>query len=186
MRGGSKSHGRSSPSIAANASSTHRSAPASGHGRLIAAEEADRPGLERMTLQLAADHAAVEEQRVEREAGEAEAQTVEHRDERQRLDLDAGLLVDLLHRDLGRRVADVGLADRVEPHPGVGALGEQQLTPLVGDDRRHRDLGGDVARDALADEPIHSSTSASASASSMAAARMSAATLSTSSKRSFS
>ena len=92
--------GRTLPSMAANATSTQRSMPGERPRQVVAAEEADRAGLERMALQLAAEHAAVEQQRVQREAREAEAETVEHRDERHRLHLDAGLLVDLLHRDL--------------------------------------------------------------------------------------
>ena len=55
-----------------------------GHrpGQVVPVEEPDRPGLERVAVQLAADHPAVEQQRVERQPGEAEAQAVEHRDER--------------------------------------------------------------------------------------------------------
>ena len=45
-----------------------------------------------------------------------------------RLAHDAGLLGDLLHRHLGRRVADVGPPRRVQPDARVGALDEQQLT----------------------------------------------------------
>ena len=98
-----------------------------------------------MSVQLTADHPAVEQQGVERHVREAEAQAVEHGDERHRLALDAGLLVDLLDRDLAGRVADVGVAHGVEPHPGVGSLGEQQLTLVVGDDGRDRHLRRDVA-----------------------------------------
>src|SRR5262245_12609496 len=58
-------------------------------GQAVASEEADVARLERVTLQLAADHAAVEHERVERHPGEAEAQAVEHRDQRHGLDLDA-------------------------------------------------------------------------------------------------
>src|SRR2546421_5413081 len=45
--------------------------------QVVATEETDGPRLERVALQLTADHAAVEQQRVEREAREAEAQAVE-------------------------------------------------------------------------------------------------------------
>ena len=55
---------------------------------------------------------------------------------RTRLALDAGLLRDLLHRHLGRRVADVGPARRVQPDARVGALHEQHLAVVVADDRR--------------------------------------------------
>ncbi len=102
-----------------------------------------------MAPQLATDHAAREEQRVQRQAGETEAQAVEHRDQRHRLHLDAGLLVDLLDGDLARRVADIGVAHGIQPHPGIGALGEEELAALVPDDRRHRHLGGHVALHAL-------------------------------------
>ena len=103
-----------------------------------------------MTLELTADHPAVEQQGVEREAGEPEAEAVEHGDDRNRLALDARLLEDLFHRDLTGRVPHIGVADRVEPHSGVGALGEEQFAPLVADDRRDRDLRRHVALDALA------------------------------------
>ena len=165
--------------------STQRSIPASGHGRLSRPKKPTARVSSGWPLELAAEHAAVEQQRVQREAGEAEAQAVEHRDQRDRLHLDAGLLVDLLHRDLRRRVADVGVADRVQPHARVGALGEQELAALVADDGGDRDLRRDVARRRPRRRSAsHSSNSVSASASSIAAARMSAATLSTSSNRS--
>ena len=93
-----------------------------------------------MALQLAAEHPAVEHERVERNAREAEAQAVEHGDERDGLDLDARLLVDLLHRHLRRRVPDVSPSDRVQPHTRVGPLREQDLTGLVGDHGGDRDL----------------------------------------------
>ena len=83
----------------------------------VAREEADRTRLERVALQLAAEHAAVEDERVHREPREAEAQPVEHRDERDELALDARLLEHFLDRDLRRRVADVGPADRIQPPP---------------------------------------------------------------------
>ena len=117
----------------------------------VAREEADRARLERMTLQLAAGHAAVEDDRVHRHAREAEPQTVEHRDQRDRLALDAGLLEHFLHRDLRRRVADVGPTDRIQPPTGIGALGQQDLAAVVADDRRDRDLRRDVAGDTFAD-----------------------------------
>ena len=70
-----------------------RSAPASGYGQRVLGEPADVGALERVGLELAADGPAVEHERVERDAGEAEAQAVEHGDEPDRLDLDAGLLL---------------------------------------------------------------------------------------------
>ena len=140
VRGGSKLAGSCLPSIAANASSPQRWMPATGHGRLSRAKKPTALRLERMAAELAAEHPAVEQQRVQRELREAEAQTVEHRDQRDRLHLDAGLLVHLFHRDLRRRVPDVGVADRVQPHAGVGALGEQELALLVADDGGDRDL----------------------------------------------
>src|SRR5262245_1991000 len=68
----------------------------------IARVEPDRTRLERMPGQLPTQHPAVEQDRVHREAGEAETQAVDDRDDRDRLHLDAGLLVHLLHRDLCR------------------------------------------------------------------------------------
>ncbi len=94
---------------------------------------------------------AVEHQQVHRDAGEAEAQAVEHGDQADRLALDARLLVHLLHHDLRRRVADVGPARRVEPHARVGPLHEQDLAVVVADDGGDGDLRRDVAGDALAD-----------------------------------
>ena len=72
------------------------------------------------------------------------------------LALDAGLLEHLLHRDLGRRVADVGPTRRVQPHARVGPLHEQDLARVVADDGADGDLGRDVAGHALADsvEPL--------------------------------
>ena len=73
-----------------------------------------------------------------------------------RLALDAGLLGDLLHRDLGRRVADVGPTGRVQPDARVGALHEQHLAAVVADDGADRDLRRHVAGHPLADalEPL--------------------------------
>ena len=100
--------------------------------------------------------------------------------------LDAGLFEHFFDRDLRRRVADVGPADRVQPPARVGALGEQDLAQVVADDGRDRDLRCDVAGDAFADGAQPLLEERVASASSTAAARMSEATLRTSSKRSFS
>ena len=69
VRGGSKSAGICSPSIAANADSTQRWIAGQRPGQVVAGEEADRAGLERVAAELAAEHAAVEHQRVQREAG---------------------------------------------------------------------------------------------------------------------
>ena len=104
---------------------------------------------------------------------------------RTRLALDAGLLAHLLHHDLGRRVADVGPAGRVEPDARVGPLHEQDLALVVADDRADRHLRGDVAGDALADlaHPL-ARRRRRRRGRSPAATRMSAATASTSSKRS--
>ena len=151
VRGGSKSQGRTSPSMAANASSPQRSMPATGQGRLCRSKNPtarvssgwpfSSPPIIRQWKSSEYSGSRAKPRR--RPSSTAMSET--------RLDLDAGLLVDLLHRDLGRRVADVGPADRVEPHPGVGPLGEQDLAAVVADDRRHRDLRGDVALHALAD-----------------------------------
>ena len=79
--------------MAAKAWAPHWSAPASGSGSASSANQPTSRGLERVGRQLAADGPAVEHQRVERDAGEAEAQAVEHGDEPHRLALDAGLLL---------------------------------------------------------------------------------------------
>jgi hypothetical protein len=108
-----------------------------------------------------------------------------------RLALDAGLLLDLLHRHLGRRVADVGPSGRVQPDARVGPLHEQQLAAVVADDGADRHLRGDVAGHAFADvlqpllhEVVGLAATSASSSSSAAAALMSAATWSTSSNRS--
>ena len=98
--------------------------------QIVTTEETDRAGFERVALELPAEHPAVEHERVHGDVCEAEAQPVEHRDQRHRLALDAGLLEHFLHRDLGCRVPDVGPADRVQPPTGIGALGEQDLAVL--------------------------------------------------------
>src|SRR5688572_12843511 len=73
--------------------------PATGTGerprQVVAAEEADLARLERMALQLAAEHGAVEHDRVHRQPREPEAQAVEAGDQRPDLDLDTGFLVHL-------------------------------------------------------------------------------------------
>ena len=97
----------------------------------VAREEPDRRRLERMALQLAADHAAVEHDRVHRHAREAEAQPVEHRDQRtgsHSMPVSSSTSFIAIS---DARVADVGPADRVQPPTGVGALGEQDLLALV-------------------------------------------------------
>ena len=127
VRGGSKSQGRTSPSMAANASSPQRSMPATGQGRLCRSKNptarvssgwpcSSPPIMRQWNSSEYSGNRANPRRRPSSTAMSDE-----------RLDLDAGLLVDLLDRDLARRVADVGVADRVEPHPGVGALGEQEL-----------------------------------------------------------
>ena len=126
------------------------SAPASGSGSASSANQptsASRAG----GLERAADRLAVEHERVQRDAGEAEAQAVEHGDEPHDLAVDAGLLAHLLHRHLGRRVADVGPARRVEPHARVGPLHEQDLAVVVADHRADGDLRRHVAGHAVAD-----------------------------------
>src|ERR687897_189656 len=120
-------------------------------GQVGVGEPADRPGLERMGLELAAQRPAQEHQAVQRDAREPEAQAVEQGDELHRLATDAGLLVDLLHGDLARRVADVGPARRVEPDAAVGPLHQQDPALVVVHHRPHRHLGGDVAAHPLAD-----------------------------------
>ena len=138
-------------------------------------------------------------QHVHAEPGEAHPLAVDDGEHPLRLALDAGLLDDLLDGHLGRRVADVGPAGRVQPDPGVGALDEQQLAVVVADDRADGDLRRDVAGHADADrlQPLlHEvvllaldlqrlgGVDARRPAPSFAAALMSAATWSTSSKRS--
>src|SRR5581483_11669117 len=122
-----------------------------GRRQRVAGEPADVADLERVRGQLAADGTAVEEERIERDAGEAEAQAVEDGDEADGLDLDAGLLLDLFDDHFGGRVPDVAPAGRIEPDARVGPLDEQQLTLVVADGGADRDLGGDVPRDTLAD-----------------------------------
>jgi len=68
----------------------------------------------------------------------------DHAQELDRLAVDAGLLLHLLHGDLRRRVADVGPPGRVEPDTGVGPLDEQDPPVVVADDRTDRDLRCDV------------------------------------------
>ena len=115
-----------------------------------------------------------------------EPQAVEDGDQAHRLDQHPRLLQDLLHRHLGRRVADVGPAGRVEPHARVGPLDQEYLAPVVADHRADGHLGGDVARrPRLPTWASHSSTrSAGDSATAPAAILMSAATRRTSSNRS--
>ncbi len=120
-------------------------------GQRVLGEPPDAVGLERMGVERPADRPAVEHQRVERDAGEAEAQAVEHGDELHDLALDAGLLVHLLHRHLAGRVADVGPAGRVEPDARVGPLDQQDLAGVVADHRAHRHLRRLVAGHAVAD-----------------------------------
>src|SRR5918994_949835 len=90
-----------------------------GRRQLVLGEPADVGALEGVGGQLAADGAAGEDERVQRDAGEPEPQAVEHGDEALGHAFDAGLLADLLHRHLGRRVAHVGPPRRVEPDTGV-------------------------------------------------------------------
>ena len=105
--------------------------PDQGRREGVGCEPPGIPALERVGRQLPADRPAMEHERVQREPAHAEPETVQDRDEPDRLDLDAGLLLDLLHRHLGRRVAGVAPARRVEPGARVGALDEQELAPLV-------------------------------------------------------
>ena len=137
--------------MAAKTCSPQRSEPTSGWGSVSRVNQPDVTRLERVRGQLAAHGLAVEEERVQRHPGEAEAQAVEDGDEAHRLDDDAGLLLHLLHDDLGRRVADVAPPGRVEPDARVGALNQQQLALVVADGGTDGHLGRDVARDTLAD-----------------------------------
>ena len=134
-----------------------------GEGQSGSSSSANQPTaahLERVGLQLAADGPAVEHQeysgmrvKPRRSPSSTAMHALGHA-------LDAGLLAHLLHRHLGRRVADVGPARRVQPHAGVGPLHEEDLAWSSLHDRADRRLRGDVAGDALADAAIHSSTSA--------------------------
>ena len=137
-------------------------------------------------LELAADGPAVEHQQVQRDAGEAQAQAVEHGDEphaaRTRCRSPrAPPSPRPRTASSRRRPSPVGYSHT----PRVGPLHQQDLALVVADDRADRHLRRDVAGHAFADDSIHSSTQhARASSSSPAAARMSAATFSTSSNRS--
>ena len=104
-----------------------------------------------MSFELAARGTAVEHERVERHAGEPHPQAIDDSDETERLAVDAGLLLDLLHRDLGRRVADVGPAGGIQPDPRVRALHQQDLAQLVPDHSADGDLRGHVSRHAFTD-----------------------------------
>ena len=90
-----------SPRRAANTCSPHRSAPASGNGQVVEGEPPHVGALERVRLELAADRPALEDQRVERDPTHPHPEAVEHGDEADHLDLDAGLLLDLLGHHLG-------------------------------------------------------------------------------------
>ena len=85
VRGGSYQAAGASPSIARNARSSQRCAPASGCGSASRAKKPTALVSSGWPCELAADHAAVEHERVHRDTREAEAQAVEHRDERDRL-----------------------------------------------------------------------------------------------------
>ena len=127
VRGASKSTGRTSPLIAANAVSTQRAPPASGQGSSSREKNPTwrvSSGWPRSSPPRTRQWNTIE---YIGQAREAEAQPVEHRDERHDLDLDARLLVDLLDGHLGGRVADVGPPDGVQPHARVGPLGQQDL-----------------------------------------------------------
>ncbi len=117
----------------------------------IAAEPADVGGLERVAVELTTDRRAVEHEHVHPEAREPHPLAVDHRQHPLRFAQDPGLLGHLFHRDLGRRVADVGPPGRVQPDPRVGALDEEQLAAFVADDGADRDLGRHVAGHAFAD-----------------------------------
>ena len=93
----------------------------------------------------------MEQQHVHPEPAEPHPLTVDHTEQSQRLALDAGLLLDLLDRDLGGRVADVGPSGGVQPDPRILALHEQQLVGVVAHDRSDRHLRRDVAGHAFAD-----------------------------------
>ena len=88
----------------------------------------------------------MEDQRVQRDAREAEPHPVQNGDGPYHLALNARLLSNLLDHHLGRRVADVSPTRRVEPEPGVGPLHEQQFAVVVADHRADGHLGGDVSR----------------------------------------
>src|SRR5487761_719130 len=111
---------------------------------------------ERVGLEPSAHRLAVEDERVERDAGEAEPEAVEDGDQPHRLHIDAGLLPDLLHHHLGRGVAHVAPAGGIEPHPRVRPLDEEQLPLVVAHRRADRPLRSDVAGPAPRDraEPL--------------------------------
>ena len=99
-----------------------------------------------MRVQRAADGPTVEHDRVQRYGGESEAHAVENPQDLHGFALDASFLVNLFDRHLGRRVADVGPTRWVEPVPGVRALYEKYLAPIVPDHRTDRHFRGDITR----------------------------------------
>ena len=140
-----------SPRIAANAFGPHHCAPTVPAGRASSANQPTSAVSSGWRGKLAAGRRAVEQQHVHREAGEPHPLAVDHGEQLLRLALDAGLLGDLLDGHLGRRVADVGPAGRVQPDPRVGALHEEDLAVVVADDGADRHLRRDVAGHADAD-----------------------------------
>src|SRR3990172_8423714 len=70
----------------------------SGQGlrQTVACEEADVARLQRVSAQLATEQPAVEDDRVQRDACEAESEAVDESDDRDRFHLHASLLVHLL------------------------------------------------------------------------------------------
>ena len=89
--------------------------PGQWHRQIVRREPARIGTLERVRTQFTADGPTVEEERVKRDAGEPNPQSVQHPDEAHRLRFDARLLEDLLDGDLSGRIADVAPPGRVEP-----------------------------------------------------------------------
>ena len=87
------------------------------HRQVLLGEPAEVGRLEGVRLEAAAHGSAVEEERVERGSGSCQPHAVEHGDEADGLDLDAGLFLHLLDHHLCSRVADIAPAGRIEPDP---------------------------------------------------------------------
>ena len=122
-----------SPRRALKTCSPQRSAPASGFGSESSANHPTWRHSSGCALQLPTDRPALEDERVERDPGEAESQAVEDRDQPNGLGLDPGLLEHLFDDDLGGGVADVGPSGRVEPDTRVRPLHEEHLALVVAD-----------------------------------------------------
>ena len=116
-----------SPRRAAKTCWPQRSAPARGKGSSSRGNQPTSAHSRGWAFSSPPIGPALEHQRIERNAADADAQPVEHGDQPDHLDVDAGLLLDLLDHHLGGRVAHVGPTGGVEPDAGVGPLDQQDL-----------------------------------------------------------